>query len=260
MKHLLLTCALLLAAAPVLGADEPTIERIEVKNRDTDDLDHASLRFLRDNRVFLRAQLDRLRLETHLDRAGDALALDPRYLQMNEMAAAIAAARDTVAGTGADLDRRTLLSSVAQVADLEMQLDLMDSLLADQQLRLGWLEADFLGRQETALVVLVRGDAGRQAPAGLVFREQNATLRVDLSPQQRASLEQGGIVQIDHRLVEPRDHSFTVAFTGDAWTGDEVAALEVAAPRNQLTFLELDLTSLDPGQPAGSLAARVWQR
>ena len=42
---------------------------------------------------------------------------------------------------------------LAQVADLEMQLDLMDSLLADQQQRLGWLEADFLGQPAPLLAV-----------------------------------------------------------------------------------------------------------
>ena len=260
MRYLLLTWALLLAAVPAIGADENQVERIEVKTRDTDDLDHPSLRFLKDNRVFLRAQLDHLRLEIHLDRDGAASTLDPRYLTLQEMAAAIAAARDTVAGTGEDLDRRRLLTSVAQVADLEMQLELMDSLLSDQRQRLGWLEKDFLGRQETALVVLVRGHAGGRAPAGLVLREENETLHVDLSPEQRASLERGGIVQIDHRLVEPRDHTLTVAFTGEEWEGNEVAALEVAAPRDRLTFLELDLAALDPDKPAGHLAAKVWQR
>ena len=101
---------------------------------------------------------------------------------------------------------------------------------------------------------------GGRAPAGLVLREENETLHVDLSPEQRASLERGGIVQIDHRLVEPRDHTLTVAFTGEEWEGDEVAALEVASPRDRLTFLELDLAALEPGKPAGHLAAKVWQR
>jgi hypothetical protein len=260
MRTLTIMIVLGCLAGAARAAEPATVDRIEVKTRDTDDRDHASLRFLRDNRDFLRAQLDRLRLEVHRDRNGAARELDPRHLALREMAAAIAAARDTVAGSGADLDRRTLLASVAGLADLEMQLGLMDSLLDDQRQRLTWLEADFLGRQETALVVLVRGHAGGRTPAGLILREAGETLRVDLSDEQRASLARGGIVQIDHRLVEPRDHALTVALDGDPWDGSELAVLEVPAARDRLTFLELDLAALDPRQPAGRPAARVWQR
>ena len=52
-----------------------------------------------------------------------------------------------------------------------MQLDLMDSLLTDQGARLTWVEEDFLGRQETALVVLVKGGDGETAPTGLVISD-----------------------------------------------------------------------------------------
>jgi hypothetical protein len=255
--------ALLLGSAPAVAdpvAGEETVETIEVKNRKLDEPDHPSLRFLRDNRVFLRAQLDRLRLETRHDRRGEAWALDPRYLRLKEMAAAIAAARDTVDSTGVDLERRHLLTSVTGLGDLESQLDLMDSLLSDQRQRLLWLEEDFLGRQETALVVLVRGHSGGHSPTGLVLAEEHTTLHVDLTPAQQASLQRGGIVQIDHRLVEPRDHVLTVGFTGPAWAEADIAAVEVAAPRDRLTFLELDLATLDPAQPGGLLTARVWQR
>lgn len=246
--------------APAGDPDALSVETTEVKTRKAKELDHASLRFLRDNRDFLRAQLDRLRLETRRERRGAAEDLDPRHLRLREMAAAIAAARDTVDREGAALDRRELLASVAQLGDLELQLDLMDSLLVDQGRRLGWLEADFLGRQETALVVLVRGTPRQPAPTGLVLTEEGESLHVELGAEQRASLARGGIIQIDHRLIEPRAHDLTVSFTGEDWEGRPGTVVQVQAPRDKLTFLELDLSGLDPDPAAAALAVEVWQR
>lgn len=263
MLRALMLTGLLLGTATAAAApapEAPTVETTRVKTRKADRPDHPSLRFLRDNRDFLRSQLDRLRLETSLDRQGRADPLDARQLRLREMAAAIAAARDTVDHAGAELERRQLLASVGQLRDLELQLDLMDSLVADQGLRLGWLENDFLGRQETALVVLVRGDAGQAAPGGLVLSEDGDNLHIALDETARASLTRGGIVQIEHRLVEPRSHTLTVGFTGAAWADHPGAAVQVEAPRDQLTFLELDLSRLDPRQPGAQLVVGVWQR
>ena len=258
-----MTCLLMglgASAATAQTTVEQTVETTEVKTRKTEKLDHDSLRFLRDNRDFLRAQLDRLRLETRFERRGSGEGLDPRYLRMQEMAAAIAAARDTVDHQGSELDRRQLLESVAQLRDLEMQLDLMDSLLVDQGVRLSWMEEDFLGRQETALVVLVKGGTGVDAPTGLVLSDGTESLTVDLGETQRASLARGGIVQIDHRLVEPRAHTITVALTGESWTAHEQTVVQIDAVRDQMTFLELDLSSLDARKPAVALGVGVWQR
>lgn len=241
------------------GTDE-TIQTIEVKTRKTQKLDHDSLRFLRDHRDFLRAQLDRLRLETRFERRGAAENLDPRHLRLQEMAAAIAAARDSVDHQGADLERRRLMQSVAQLRDLEMQLDVMDSLLTDQGVRLTWVEEDFLGRQETSLVVLVKGDNGKPAPDGLVIFDGEETMTVDLDETQRTSLTRGGLVQIDHRLVEPRAHTLTVTLTGPGWENHPEAVIKIDAARDRMTFLELDLSGLDAQQPTVALGVDVWQR
>ena len=246
------------ASGPV--PDEETVETTEVKTRKTKKRDHDSLRFLRDNRDFLRAQLDRLRLETRFERRGAAEDLDPRYLRLQEMAAAIAAARDTVDHQGADLERRQLMQSVSELRDLEWQLDVMDSLLTDQGARLTWVEEDFLGRQETALVVLVKGADEKPAPTGLIISDGEETLTVVLDETQRLSLARGGLVQIDHRLVEPRAHTLAVSLTGPGWENHGESVIQIDAVRDRMTFLELDLSSLDTQQPTVALGVDVWQR
>lgn len=248
------------ASMPEASAQEETVVTTEVKTRKTEKRDHESLRFLRDNRDFLRSQLDRLRLDTTWERRGSADNLDARYLKMQELAAAIASARDTVDHEGAELERRELMASVSELRDLEMQLDLMDSLLVDQGLRLTWLEEDFLGRQETALVILLKGSPGEDAPAGLVLTDGNETLHVTLDDTQIASLARGGIVQVDHRLVEPRAHTIAISLEGGDWETRESTVVEIKAQRDKMTFLELDLSGLDPKQPMVALGVDVWQR
>jgi hypothetical protein len=268
-NHLLRVCGfsvlLVLASAPgrapaqtPVGA-EPDV-RTELKRDKSRGLKHPSLQFLRDNRVFLRAQLDRLSLLTTLTHQGRAELIDERMLRLQELAAAIAAARDTVDTEAAATARRGLLDSVAQLGELEGQLGLMEVLLADQKGRLQVLEADFLGHQETALVVLVRGLPEASAPEGIILSEDNETVQVPLSAAQQASLRQGGVAQISHRLVEPRDHVYTVAFAGAAWSATPAVPVSVTADRDRITFVELDLSRLAPAAAASGLSARVWQR
>ncbi len=241
------------------GDSTSTVETIEVKRAEHKEPKHPSLRFLKDNRVFLRAQLDLLRLQT-TRRAGDAELLDGRFLMLQEMAAAIAAARDTVDAERELTARRELLKSVTELAELEAQLDLMDKLLADERQRLLRLETDFIGRQETALVILIRGFSGKHVPASIMLGEENDVVRVDLTPEQRTSLEQGGIAQVYHEFVEPREHAFLVSFTGDAWEQSQPVSVVVDAVRDRLTFLELDLTHLDREREGFVILTSTWHR
>lgn len=256
-----LFCALLgLVPAPAArAADEPRIGT-ELKRADVPQGKHPSLQFLRDNRMFIRGQLDRLRLLTTRTTGGEATPLDPRLLRLQELAAAVAAARDTVADATLSLARRDLLDSVTRLGELEARLDLMADLAADQRQRLGELEADYLGRQETALVVLVRGLPADAVPAGLVLGEQGTYHAVDLDPTDRKALRRGGVAQVLHRYVEPRDHLYSLAFTGAGWDSLPAVAVPVAAARDRITFLELDLSRLDPAAPARGLDARTWER
>lgn len=238
------------------GVDETS----EVKRVRPTEPKHPSLRFLNDNRVFLRAQLDRLRLQTKLLRSGDAEIIDERFLRLQEMSAAIAAARDTADAERELAARRELLKSVTELAELEAQLDLMEKLLGDEQQRLLWLEKDFVDRQETALVVLIRGLSGQDVPASIVLAEEAGVVRVELTPEQRTSLERGGIAQIYHEFVEPREHVFLVSFTGDAWNDAQPLSVVVDAAHDRMTFLELDLSRLDREREGFGILTSIWRR
>lgn len=258
-----LILAALVAASGVAraGADTERVEEtIEVKRAEEKQTKHPSLRFLKDNRVFLRARLDLLRLQVTLTHTEDAEMIDARWLMLQEMAAAIAAARDTVGTMHALTPGRELLASVTELGALEGELDLMEQLLAEQRQRLLMLEQDFLGHQETALVVLVRGLEGRGAPATIVFSEDNELVRVPLTAEQQSSLSRGGIAQIYHEFVEPREHAYAVSFEGVGWETVAPVPVAVLAARDRLTFLELDLSRLDRGDASAGLQASVWYR
>jgi len=248
------------ASAAPEESTERVEETIEVKRAEEKDTKHPSLRFLKDQRVFLRARLDLLRLQIKLTHTEDAEMIDARLLRLQEMAAAIAAARDTVGAVNGLTPGRELLTSVTELGELEAELDFMELLLAEQRQRLLLLEEDFLGHQETALVVLVRGLSGREAPGTIVFSEDNAFVRVPLTPEQQASLAQGGIAQIYHEFVEPREHLYAVSFEGAGWASVAPVPIAVLAARDRLTFLELDLSRLDGGQDTAGLLTSIWYR
>ncbi len=259
---LLITTLITQVAGNSAMADEPVVST-EVKRTRTKGPKHSSLQFLRDNRVFMRAQLDRLSLMTTVTRDGEARLIDDRMLRLQEMAAAIAAARDTVDIEAATTTRRELLDSVTRLGELESQLGLIENLLGEQRVRLQFLEEDFLGQQHTALVILVRGLPADKAPEGIVLTEDDEVLNVPLTAAQQASLRQGGVAQIFHRFVEPRDHLYTVGFAGAAWSAVPAVEVSVTTDRDRITFLELDLDQLEPessAMPANGLVAKVWQR
>jgi len=268
MTPMTIWLSLFLLSAPSPGGaagerdTEPgtVVETTEVKRAKHKPAKHESLRFLRDNRVFIRAQLDRLRLQTTLVRTDDAQLLDERYLRLKEMSHAIAAARDTVRAGQVLASERELLASVTELAELEAELALMETILADQRQRLLLLEEDFLGHQETALVVIVKGLTGKDAPESIVFAEDNNFVRVNLTAEQRASLKSGGIAQIYHEFVEPREHIYQVSFSGETWSEATALTVPVEAVRNRLTFLELDLTRLDRKVDTLGLETSVWYR
>ncbi len=256
----------LLAACPVWVAAQTdadslgVVESIEVKRAEAKETKYSSLKFLKDNRVFIRAQLDLLRVQMTRTRADHPQMLDQRYLLLKQMSAAIAAARDTVSAESLLTAQRQLMTSVTQLGELEVQLSTIEDLLAEHRTRLLGIEQDFLGRQETALVILVRGFTGKSAPATIVIQDQEDVVRVDLTPEQRASLEQGGIAQVFHEFVEPREHVISVSFEGNGWPAGSTLPITVDTVRDRLTFLGLDLSRLDPSREAMGLLTDVWYR
>lgn len=234
--------------------------RVEVKRRKADAPDRPHLVFLKENRVFLRAELDRLRQLVKVTREERGELLDPRLLRLRELAAEVAAAGDTLGAAEAALAARRRLEHVAEIAGLEARLAGLEGQLAAQAGRLASVEADYLGEQRTALVVVVGGLAGRTAPAAVVLAEGERSWRVEFTPPQRLALEQGGVAQVHHAHVEPRAHEFSLAFEGDGWQGTPPAVVSVETPRDRLTFLEFDLGGAAAGDGAGGPVAVVWQR
>lgn len=270
MKHAALVLLLLGSLSPAARAANATspapasapidsvIETLKVQREEIKAPKHESLRFLKDHRVFVRSQLDRLRTQVTREHTNGTQILDPRYLKLQEMSAAIAAAQDTIGGEQAKAAQQSLLCRVTELGKLEASLDLMDSLLVDERARLLWLEKDFVGHQETALVIVIRGAGLKDVPAGIAIAEDNEVTHVTLSVEDRASLAQGGIAQIYHEFVEPRTHALKVTLEGGAWDARPASVVTLDAPRDRLTFLELDLNSAVTA--LSSLNSRVWYR
>jgi len=241
------------AAATVPDAAEVKVERVRPQREK-----HPTLRFLKENRDFIRARFDLLK-EKPLESHGSAGEIDPRFLSYRDMLAKILAARDSVAVSEDARTRQELLASITQLGELEARLDLMDQLLAEQRGRLGVLQGDFTGSQQTALVVVVSGYPGEAAVSNVAITlEDGATLTVPLSPEQRESLRQGGVVQVFHGFVEPRAQVVEVALAGDRWPTGDSGFVTLDPARDRLTFLMLDLSTVRPDQGAATIRASTW--
>ena len=258
---------LLVAAADPASADEPVPTMpapetlsVKVERADHDRPKDPTLRFLTENRDFFRARLDDLLLTLQRDRGGDGEPLDPRFLRYREMMAAIRAAQDSAAAGEEWIRQRELMESVGDLAELEDEMDEMERLLVEQEQRLAWLEEDFVGRQSTALVVLLRGVPAGPAPSHVVLADADGeTIRVTLDEAARAALERGGAVELVKRLAEPREHRWQLSFEGAGWDARHWD-LTLAPERDRLTFLEIDAVGLDPAAPEAQPAARQWTR
>lgn len=234
------------------SAAEVRVERVKPKREKL-----ATLRFLRDNLDFLRARFDLLREDT-LSGRGDAAAIDPRFLDYARLLADARAARDTA---GADsTGRLALLASITELGTLESRLDRLERLLAAQRDRLGVLEADFTGRQETALLVLLSGTPAGGAPATVTLTLDDGPAQVvPLSAEERESLARGGVLQLFHGFVEPREQVMSVTLAGSGWPAGERGYLTLDPARDRLTLLRLDLAAADPTRGASAITASTWR-
>jgi hypothetical protein len=251
---LVLAC---LAASPLPGrAEPPRSVRVERARPEKDE--RPTLRFLKENRDFLRARFDLLRQKPG-DLLGQGGEIDPRFLAYQQMLRDLMAARDSVAAADDSLARCQLLASINELGRLENQLDLMDRVLADQRTRLGILQEDFAGRQQTALMVVVSGWSAEAPLTGVrLVLEGGDTLRVAFTPEQCLSLQKGGVVQIFHGFVEPREQVVEVAITGNRWPAGDAGYVTLDPARDRLTLLRLDLSTLRSDQGVPSIQANTW--
>lgn len=246
------------ARARAHRVDEQAPTRVKVERVRPRKEKLATLRFLKENRDFIRARFDLLRQKPD-GGLGDAGQIDPRFLAYQAMLRGVFAARDSVAAADDSLQRLALLASITDLGRLESQLDVMERLLADQRGRLGILQEDFTGRQQTALVVVLSGyPAGAEVSQVAITLEDGDTLRVPLSAEHRASLQKGGIVQVFHGFVEPREQVVEVAITGDRWPGGDSGFVTLDPARDRLTLLRLDLSSVQADRGAASIEANTW--
>ena len=251
---LLLVLPVLLASVrPASAAPTPVlVEKVRpAKTR------KPTLTFLKENRAFIRARFDLLRQRAGA--WGSAQAFDPRFLAYRGMLDQTLAAKDSAAAADEAWRRRQLLQSITELGDLEAKLDIMERLLAEQRGRLGVLQADFTGRQETALMVLLSGwpAAGAGITNIAIALEDGDTLTATLTPEQRESLRTGGMVEVAHTFVEPREQVVELSLGGDAGP-DATGWLTLEPARDRLTLLRLDLSAVRPGRGAPAVRASSW--
>jgi len=242
-------------AVPALHADMVTEVRVERVKPPREKL--PTLRFLKENKDFIRARFDLLR-ERLVDRHVDGAPIDPRFLAYQRLLADVMAADDSAAVTAERRERMALLQSITELGALESQLDLLEQLLGDQRTRLAELQADFTGRQQTEMVVLVRGAPAAEVDEISLTISDGATLRVPITAQERASLAEGGVLQIFHGMVEPREQLIEVGIGGAAWTAGAPGFMTLEPARDHLTFLEIDLSPTAPGQGGAGVRATTW--
>jgi hypothetical protein len=216
-------------------------ERIEIQRVKPEQPQKPTLRFLHENLEFLRARLDPLRevREIETQRMGE---LDPallRYLALGRSLAADEQRRAEMVANGAD--REALLQSVRAIAVFEEELDRISALLDSATVRVGILEEDFLRRQETVLLCLVRGGNGA-LPDQITLRSEDgrsANLVIDASDAR--VLQNGGMVQIWHDFLEPREQTLQLSI-GSSTRGTDIGYMQLDPARDRLNVLEIDLS------------------
>jgi hypothetical protein len=219
---------------------------------------YPTLQFLKANRDFIRSRFDLLR-ERAVPELGLAGTIDPRFLAYRRMIADATASDDSLTRAEDASRRWELFANITDLGRLEDQLDLMDRQLAEQKARLGALQLDFTGRQLTSLAVVLSGfpAAGDVNGVTLVF-EPGDTLNVPLSADVCQSLRHGGLLELCHRLVEPREQTVAITLHGGRWDASAPGFVELDPARDQLSFLRLDLGAAQPSSGASSMAASRW--
>ena len=105
----------LASAAPAKSSTAPTVVELErVRPRREN---HPTLRFLKENRDFIRARFDLMR-EKLVAGHGSAEAIDPRYLAYSKMLGEIQADGDSVAIAARSRAGLDLLTSITQLGQL----------------------------------------------------------------------------------------------------------------------------------------------
>lgn len=243
---------------PATVSDLPPGTEVKVERMRPEKEKVPTLRFLRENLDFIRAQFDRLR-EKPVDQHAAATDLDPRLLNYARLLAEALASRDTVGAAEDARSRQHLLESIAQLGSLENQLDLMEHHLEKQRIRLAYLEDDFTGHQQTALMVVLSGYPKDVAVSEVtVALDDGDPIHVTLSPEQCQSLRRGGVVELFHGFAEPREQVVQVSLGAAGLPAGDPGYVTVSPMRDRLMFLRFDLSNVQPAQGGSSVRASTW--
>lgn len=255
MRRTLFILLLALSASWLIAvAQQPDVE---VERADLHLPKKPTLRFLRENRDFLRSQLDRLR-QTEREEDDGAKELSARDLFLRDLLARIEASEDSLLREQALLAQRDFLNSVSELGGLEQQLDDLEALLLAQRTRLSELESDYLDRQQTALMLILEGAPQGQLPDSWIVRERgDRTWRITWNEAQKQALREGGAAQLLHEFVEPRAMQLTLIAEGAAYAEWPAWQVDVLPERDRLTLVRLDFTHPESGQ---ALPMEIWQR
>lgn len=253
--------SLVATASLLLPATEASAQKfieVKVESVKPQKSKHSTLRFLKENRDFIRERLDLLR-QSSRELGQNASSINPRFLAYQEMLQAIMSAQDSVS-SAADAQRRmALLESINELGSLEDRLDLMDELLANQRDRLAILQTNFTNDQSTALMVLLSGYPRGMDLTEIALRiEDGTTVFIPISEEQQVSLSQGGIAQIYHGFIEPRQQIIEVLCKGSAWPEGNSGFVKVDPKHDRLTLLKFDLTHLNQTGVGSSMRASTW--
>ncbi len=241
------------AVTPTATPTEVRVERVKPKREK-----HPTLRFLKANRNFIRARLDLLR-ETPGDAVASAEAIDPRLLAYRDIMMAALSAGDSVQTSDQARQRRTLFASVTELGQLESQLDQLERLLAAQRVRMTAMQDDFTGRQRTTLAIVARGFPSASVITQVsVQLEDGAEVTLTLTDAQQSSLRAGGVLELFHGLIEPRDQVVRVAVASGPTPMGELGFISLAPPRDRLTFLQLDFSTLQVSPGVAGMRATTW--
>jgi hypothetical protein len=213
-----------------------------------------TVQFLQENRDFFRRQVDVLKV-TPVYGSAPAVALDPRALAHGEALSEAMAGLDTLSQAS---EGRALLDGVDRLVRLESELDDLERLLVEQNGRLSVMESDFLHDQGTAMVVVLRGVSDGALPDSVrvidAFGDRHVWI---MTAAEREALHGGGVVQVTHALLEPRDQTWSLALCGGGWDATP-AYLSIDPARDALTYLEFDLTRTRPDEGAAGLHPVTW--
>lgn len=220
-------CPATAGVEPRAGAEQVHLERARPEPDEV-----KTLRFLRENRAFLRGRLDAVR--TAWDSAiGAPTSIDARWIRHR---AELDAARAALASSHRAAAEDSLNDGLRALAELESALEALERTAREQSERLTELRSELDESRPPSLVLLF---SGASPSSEIAWTPEISPARwIQLDAQTKEALSRGGIVEAWNGYVEPRRQSFELA--SDGAVGYLTLAVEPASSH----YVLVDLSSL----------------